>query len=187
MCPLACPFVRLCSLSHRTRLWLLFAFCILMELAGLFMQHVMKLEPCPMCILQRYAFLLTGLAALVGALHTHLGRPGKCALTVWWVLSLLFTLAGLGVASWQSWIQRFPPSISTCGPDAFDMLGVLPFTDILPMIFSGSGSCENIEWTLFGLSIANYALLAFLALAAWCIMGIVRARRDACASPASAP
>ena len=36
---------------------------------GLYLQHAKKLEPCPLCILQRYAFVLTGLIALIAALH----------------------------------------------------------------------------------------------------------------------
>ncbi|MBQ1658163.1 MAG: disulfide bond formation protein B [Rhodocyclaceae bacterium] len=171
------PIPFLLHSSHRTRYWLLFAFCVALEIAGLFMQHGLHLNPCPMCILQRYAFLFVGLAALAGALHTQYGQPGRGALAFWWALALVFCLAGLGVAAWQSWIQWYPPSISTCGPDAFDLIGELPFSEILPMMFQGTGSCEVVEWSLFGLSIANYSFLAFCAIAPFAVWGIVRALR----------
>ena len=34
---------------------------------GMYLQHVVGLEPCPMCIVQRYAMVLVALVALVGA------------------------------------------------------------------------------------------------------------------------
>ena len=42
--------------------------CVLMLAFGLYLQHVVGLEPCPMCIVQRYALVLvalfTGLAGV---------------------------------------------------------------------------------------------------------------------------
>ena len=44
--------------------------CVAMLAFGLYLQHVVGLEPCPMCIVQRYALILvaifTGLASLRG-------------------------------------------------------------------------------------------------------------------------
>ena len=36
---------------------------------GLYLQHGVGLEPCPMCIMQRYAFLVVALLALLGGVH----------------------------------------------------------------------------------------------------------------------
>ena len=33
---------------------------------ALYLQHALRLEPCPMCILQRYAFILVGVQPLRG-------------------------------------------------------------------------------------------------------------------------
>ena len=44
--------------------------CVAMLAFGLYLQHVVGLEPCPMCIVQRYALILvaifTGLASVRG-------------------------------------------------------------------------------------------------------------------------
>jgi len=39
---------------------------------GLVLQHVAELEPCPMCILQRYAFVAIGMVALIAAIQDRL-------------------------------------------------------------------------------------------------------------------
>jgi len=55
-----------------TRLWLtlIAAGSVAMLAFGLYLQHAVGLEPCPMCIVQRYALILVavvaGLAALFG-------------------------------------------------------------------------------------------------------------------------
>jgi len=53
---------------------------------GLYLQHVENLEPCPLCILQRYAFIATGLVALIAAIHGP-GRLGR------WLYSVLIVAA----------------------------------------------------------------------------------------------
>ena len=41
--------------------------CIAMLAFGLYLQHVVGLEPCPMCIVQRYALVLVAIVAGVTA------------------------------------------------------------------------------------------------------------------------
>ena len=42
--------------------------CVAMLAFGMYLQHVVGLEPCPMCIVQRYALVLVALCAgLAGA------------------------------------------------------------------------------------------------------------------------
>jgi disulfide bond formation protein DsbB len=37
--------------------------CVALLAFGLYLQHVVGLEPCPMCIVQRYALVLVAVAA----------------------------------------------------------------------------------------------------------------------------
>ena len=73
----------------------------------------------------------------------------------------LQVLAGLGVAARQSWMQWYPPAVSECGPGLEYMLESFPLSSALPMIFRGAGDCSAIDWTLFGLTIANWSFLIF--------------------------
>ncbi len=125
---------------------------------GLYLQHVVGLTPCPMCIMQRYAFVLVALVALIAGAHgsTGLGRKG------WGALIGTIAVAGLGVALRQSWIQRYPPEIPECGPGLDYLLESFPLTELLPMIFQGEGECTAIDWSFLGLSIANWSALCFI-------------------------
>ena len=55
-------------LNQPRRIWLLIALvCVGLLSFGMYLQHVVGLEPCPMCIVQRYAMVLMGLIALLGS------------------------------------------------------------------------------------------------------------------------
>ena len=124
---------------------------------GLYLQHSQGLEPCPMCILQRYAFVAIGLVALAAAVHNPgpAGRWGYSAM-----LAILAALGG-GVAMRHAWLEHNPPKVFDCGADLGYMLESLPLADALPMIFRGTGDCTKVLWRFLGLSIAEWALVWF--------------------------
>lgn len=126
---------------------------------GLFLQHQVGLEPCPMCILQRYAFVSIGLVALMAAIH----GPVQVGVRVYGVLVGALAIAGGSVSVRQSLLQRFPkPEVAAnCGADLDFLLGNFPLAQALPKIFAGTGDCAKVEWSLLGLSIAEWALVWF--------------------------
>ena len=132
---------------------------------GLILQHQLHLEPCPMCIMQRYAFVLVGLLALIAVLI----NPGRILRLLFSLLIILSAGAGAVVAARQSWLQHFPPKIAECGADLDYMIQSFPLHDALPKIFQGSGDCSKVQWTFMMLSIPEWALLWFLGIAvvAW--------------------
>jgi disulfide bond formation protein DsbB len=67
---------------------------------ALYLQHVVGLEPCPMCIVQRYAMTVVALIALIGLLVTH-QRAGQVLVAV----GVLTAGFGAFVAARQSWLQ----------------------------------------------------------------------------------
>ena len=150
---------------HPRSAWLLLAlWCAALLGYGLYLQHVDGLEPCPMCVVQRYAMILVGLVALAGAALVR--QPGSGSLKGMAGLAGVFALFGAFVAARQSWLQWFPPEISTCGRDFFGMIEAFPLKRAIPMIFKGSGDCTHIDWTFLGLSIANWSFLNFMLMAA---------------------
>ncbi|NIO41426.1 MAG: disulfide bond formation protein B [Burkholderiales bacterium] len=136
----------------------IFAVCIGLLAFAMVLQHVMDLEPCPMCILQRYAFISIGLVALLATIHDP-HRWGR-----WIYSALLILLAGLGagVAARHAWLERNPPDIFDCGADLGFMVDTFPLAEALPMIFRGTGDCSEVLWRFLGLSIAEWALFWFL-------------------------
>lgn len=131
----------------------------LMLVYGLYLQHVVGLEPCPMCIVQRYAWVLVTLVAGLASVSPTRWRGGL--LVVLGVLALL----GAGVAARQSWLQWFPPEIMSCGRDLFGMIESFPLRRVIPMLFKGSGDCSEVDWTFLGLTIANWSFLGFVVVA----------------------
>jgi disulfide bond formation protein DsbB len=126
-----------------------------------YMQEELGLEPCPMCILSRYAFIAIGIVALLAALH----GPRGAMLKVYAVLITLLSMAGIGVSLRHSYLQHFPPKMETCGTDLEFLLNALPLSQALPKIFAGTGSCSKVDWKFLGLSIPEWAGLWFLAFA----------------------
>ena len=108
-----------------------------------YLQEYKGLDPCPMCILQRYAFVMVGLIALAGAIH----GPRGLALKGYALGVALFAIAGAGVAVRHSWLQHFPPLRETCGTDLEFLLNTFPLTQALPKIFAGTGSCSKVDWS----------------------------------------
>ena len=131
--------------------------CVAMLAFGLYLQHVVGLEPCPMCIVQRYALVLVAIVAAVAASLKARGAHLAGA-------ALVVLLAGFGafVAARQSWLQWYPPEIASCGRDFYGMIETFPLKRAIPMIFRGSGDCTKIDWTFLGGSIANWSFLSFV-------------------------
>lgn len=157
----------------RTLLLATFAVCAGLIAYALWLQHASHLEPCPMCILQRYAFVVVGFIALAAAIQ----NPGRIGMRIYAVLMALAAIAGGGVAAWQSWLQHHPPKIADCGPGLEVIIGEFPLSEALPMIFRGAGDCSKVDWTFLGLSIAEWALICFVGIVVTAVIVWIRAAR----------
>lgn len=144
---------------------LLFAYgfiaCVMLIATALYFQHVMGLEPCPLCILQRLFVIALGLVMLAGAIHDprSLGRRVYGGLTA--------LLAGLGavVAGRHVWLQGLPPErVPECGPGLEYLLQAFPLREALRAVFEGSGECAEVQWTFLGLTIPGWTLIVFCVL-----------------------
>jgi disulfide bond formation protein DsbB len=123
---------------------------------GLYLQHGVGLEPCPMCIVQRYTMVGVMVLALVGWRSRN-----ATVLSVLGVLLALKAAFGAFVAARQTWLQWYPPEAVSCGRDFYGMIESFPLGRAIPMIFRGSGDCSKVDWTLLGGSIANWSFLCF--------------------------
>ena len=134
--------------------------CIGLLSFGMYLQHVVGLNPCPMCIVQRYALVLVALIAGLTAFGRKKGIHIGGAV-------LMLAMAGFGayVAARQSWLQWYPPEVVSCGRDFYGMIETFPLQRAIPMIFKGSGDCTKVDWTFLGGSIANWSFLCFSGIA----------------------
>lgn len=122
---------------------------------ALYTQYVGGLEPCPLCMTQRFFYALTAAFAVLAALH---GR----GLRIYAALVVLAALGGAGIAARQVWLQHLPPDqVPACGPSLEYMLQTLPFGQVLVKLFKGDGNCAVVDWRLLGMSMAEWSLLWF--------------------------
>jgi len=116
-------------------------------------EHVLKLNPCNMCMLQRGATLLLGAVFLIAFAHD----PGRLLSRVYAVLVLLAAAALVALSARHVWMQMQPlGSLASCGADFWTMMGMLPLTEVITRIVNGGGDCQEIGWSLFGISIPGW-------------------------------
>ena len=147
-----------------SRICFVFGFisCFLMLLVGAYFQVVEELEPCPLCISQRIAILLTGIVFLIAALH----NPQKTGKKIYAFVAAFFALCGAGISTRHVWLQNLPPEeVPECGPGLEHIFENFPLSATIKLMLNGTGECAEVLWTFLGLSIPGWTLVAFLALA----------------------
>ncbi len=165
---------RLAAASFRTRFLLGMLACAALLAFALYTQFrdVNPLEPCPLCIFQRVAFVALGLVFLVGGLHAPGSVSGRRA---YGVLAFLAGAAGIAVAGNHVRLQHLPPDqVPACGPGLDYMLDAMPLTGVIRKVMTGSGECANVDWAFLGLSMPAWSLLCFVVLTLWALYSAFR-------------
>lgn len=123
------------------------------------MQHGQNLQPCTLCIVQRYAFIWAGLWALVAIL-----LPFRAFQFLAVALGILGALGGMVAAVRNLWVMAHPDIL--CGRDPVELfLNDLPTARWLPQVFVASGLCSSPIPPLFGLALPAWSLLGLLVIA----------------------
>lgn len=152
-------------MSLRTLYFVLAFFCHELLVAAWYFQYVQGLEPCPLCMVQRWATGGLALAFLVGALGFERVWLRKTALTI----GLLSSVLGVLAAGRQLWLQHLPADqVPACGASLDTMLKYFPLKEVILQLIQGSGECAKVDWSLLGLSMANWTLLVFIGLLVFC-------------------
>ena len=93
--------------------WIIGFGCMFLMGAALYMEHMMHLEPCPLCIFQRVAVIAAGLIAIAAALH----NPARVGIKVYGLLVVLASAVGSALATRQLYLQSLPEDqVPSCGP-----------------------------------------------------------------------
>ncbi len=153
----------------------LVALASLGALAGAYVaQYGFGLEPCVLCLYQRYVYMAAaavGLAGLVLAATPGLGR---------WALRLagLVFLIGGAIAVFHVGVEQlWWRGTAECHAPVFDMnASVDQLRDQL--LDTSFVPCDRIPWSLFGISMAGYNVLASFALAAASLWAAGRLKRE---------
>ncbi|HQR50583.1 MAG TPA: disulfide bond formation protein B [Methylophilaceae bacterium] len=134
---------------------------------AIFLQLRNNLDPCPLCISQRIAFMALGTAFLLAALHNPAGLWRK----LHGLLQLAAAATGAAIAARHIWVQAHPgQTMSECGVGFDYMIHQFPMSKAVRLIFQGTGECSVIDWTLFGITIPQLSLIAFTGLGVYAIV-----------------
>ncbi|MDZ4350503.1 MAG: disulfide bond formation protein B [Xanthomonadaceae bacterium] len=145
--------------SFRQQYLLGMVICAALVGYALYAQHVLGLEPCPLCVFQRVAFMALAVAFALGALHNPVSRIARA---VYGVLVALAGGAGIGIAARHVWLQSLPADeVPACGPGLDYLMEAFPLQDMLARVFRGSGECAEIDWTFLGLSMPAWNLIVY--------------------------
>jgi disulfide bond formation protein DsbB len=141
-----------------------------------YFQLVLGLQPCPLCLEQRYAYYLAVPLAIVIALAAGLGAP-RSLLIGGLVLLALAALGNAVLGTYHAGVEwKFWPGPSDCtGP--VGNLGsagtLLDRLDTVKVVM-----CDEVQWTFLGLSLAGYNVLISLLMAVIAVWGVARSARQ---------
>jgi len=133
--------------------------CAALVGASFFVEHVLGIEPCPLCIIQRFTYI--GLIPVF--LAAAMARPhGRGQRALFWAAAVM-TLVGLGVAGYQTYLQLFPaPLVATCSASLSYMLDSMAVTEVLARMLHATGDCSDTSFKIAGLTLAQASLVIFL-------------------------
>ena len=151
--------------------------CAIAVASSFVMTDWLALDPCHLCIFQRLLFMVLAVLALGASLGT--GRTGAGVLgRLLGALTLPIAATGIGVATYQSWLQMQPPGSVSCVAGAPGLIEqwVEWLGEQAPALFMATGFCENEGALILGLSLANWALLGFALCLGAGVLALIRSR-----------
>lgn len=142
--------------------------------AALAFEHIGGYSPCPLCLMERYAYYFGIPASMAALFLARQGSTGAARLVLALAAIGFLVNAGLGVyhagAEWKWW-----PGPDTCGTSAgftgrvTDLLNTLNDTRVI--------RCDEAPWRMFGLSFAGWNAVISAALGLIGLGAALRARR----------
>jgi protein dithiol:quinone oxidoreductase len=138
--------------------------CAALIAFALYLQYQLGEDPCPLCIFQRIAVIVTGVIFFLAAAHGPTLKGAR------FYAGMITCSTGVGgaIALRHIWIQHLPKDrLPECGPGLSYMIETFPFTDVIRKVLTGSGECATVGWTFLTLSIPEWTLICFLLLLVW--------------------
>jgi disulfide bond formation protein DsbB len=138
----------------------LFVACSCLLSFALYIQHLgwlgVHYPPCPLCILQRIAFLLIAVMCLMAFCFEKTKK-------IFYYLALLACLSGVVIALRHQWVIAYPES--SCGLDPLEVfINQFSFVQAIPFFFKADGFCSMPLPPILFLSVPMWSLLFFAVL-----------------------
>ena len=148
--------------------FLIFIACIILLGIAYFMQYIMGLSPCYLCITQRFFIAIIGLFSLLAFIHNKGPK-------IYGLIVAFSALVGGFFASKQLWLQSLPPEkIPACGPPVDYLFDSFNVSEAVKILIQGDGNCAAVQWTFIGISIPGWSLICFIAIVILSVLKIIR-------------
>ncbi len=158
------------SISHTPTAWLIVTIAWGAVAAALASQHLFGFEPCPWCVVQRIAYLLTGAFAVLATFVRQ--RRGLAVGLLW--LSGIAALGGLAAALHQHFVAA---QTSSCAFTAADRwIAMLRLDELLPAVFKATAACDQANAPLLGIPYSLWSAAVAVVLIA-CVVRALRMTR----------
>lgn len=146
--------------------------CVGLLAFAYYAQFVLELSPCPMCMLQRFGFMIMAVAALGLALH----HPQDWKRWLYGVPFLGGAIWGIVTATQHVRLQNAPSDpMGGCGADWPTMMAFdFSWSEILTEAFTASGDCAQVSWTFLGLSMPAWTLIWYVGLTLFILPALFR-------------
>jgi disulfide bond formation protein DsbB len=156
----------------RSRSMFLLAFFASVAIMGaaLYLEYEVGLQPCSLCIVQRFFVSGFGVCCLAAAVHF----PRRFGMRIYSGVALLSALLGSLAATRQLWLQEnADTSTAICHPGLWQMLQQGSLLQTLKILVLGTPDCAAVNWTLLSLSLPEWSLLGFTGLAAFAVIQLL--------------
>ena len=138
---------------------LLWTGCCLLIAIALYMQYMMNLVPCALCMTQRVFIIAVGVVALAAWLSKASSSK------TFPIVGIVLAAIGGGFSIRHIWLQNLPEDLApACGPTLGYLLENVPFVEALAVLLQGDGNCAESVWSFLGLTIPGWTLVAFIGL-----------------------
>jgi len=141
-----------------------------------FIQLVMGIQPCELCLAQRYAYYLVVPLGALAAIGAAKDAP-RGALVAGLAVIALATLGNAGLAAYHAGVEwGFWQGPSACtGPvgNLGSAGNLLERLDTVKVV-----RCDEVQWKFLGLSLAGYDVLISLLMAATAAWGALRTAKQ---------
>lgn len=128
-------------------------------------------QPCPLCVLQRYAYLALAIVCLIAAAH----GPQRMGMLIYAGVADLLATTGIGLAFWQ---VTKGASMTSCATDPIGVfVNNLPMANWWPEYLFASGGCGDRYPPMLGMHTPQWSLLWFAVFATAIALSVIPAFR----------
>lgn len=144
---------------NKAELTLILTFSVFALISAFFIEYVLGHEPCNLCLLQRLPYLGVILAFLLIFLIDKFERKFFLSATLFFLISLILSIYHVGIEQGiiqESFVCSLEQNINSLSKE-----------DILKSLKNKPVSCKDVNFTIFGLSLATintFASITFTAI-----------------------